>query len=160
MNLISLVACDLNCTPNLPPYPAPDGFIWEKFDHYSDKNNVIEKGKWILKQIQLINTDQKLQKEIKIEIKLNRCEKCPNRHMEDHFCYDKIGGYDSYQKKEEERKKQIISNTFNSNYHKCNHRDHKTCSASPCCDVFWHEGECNYVSENGGCGLAVIYGDQ
>jgi hypothetical protein len=95
------------------------------------------------------------------------CEwNCPNGHMEDHYCYESDGGYDkwlvNYKKERIESQREAIARTLNPAYHVCTHDSHDECTNSVCCDFFWHEGDCEFVSDvdEKEQGFAVRFGDQ
>jgi hypothetical protein len=148
---------------DIPPYPAPDGFIWKKEpDNFRD--GIVWEGNWVLSnQIIKIECLQKTKQETKKSYP--SCKwKCPNQHMENHFCYEKKGGYDKWTNTCQDilikKQREQISKTFNPDYHVCQHKTHSVCSNSLCCDIFWHEGECHFISNDGECGYAVRFGDQ
>lgn len=149
------------------PRKTPFGFIWEREpDEYDYDNDLIWEGNWTLVpekkipiQIQDHCNDKKCSKAPKV-----LCN-CPNAHMGDHYCYENKGGYDKwfeqYKKELIENQRAAIARTLNPNYHICTHDTHEICTGSPCCDCFWHEGDCHFVSDDGECGYAVRFdGDQ
>jgi len=146
--IISAIVNDLNGS-----YPA-NGQIWKKTpDEYDETRGIIWEGEWVLEN-EYENKFEKFENDYKVEKKYV-CD-CPNAHMGEHYCYNNC-----YPKKNLIKEEQMrISNTFNPHYHNCNHKTHKTCSNSPCCDVIWHGGICKYVTDDGECGYAVRLGDQ
>jgi hypothetical protein len=179
--LISNIVSDIALSDPKPSFldEAPEGFTWQKDpDEYDAVNDLLWEGGWSL---QPLRQDHHCFGKFdgtkctcgvkKIPEKLEKprvpCEwKCPNGHMEDHYCYKSEGGYDKwlvqYKKEKIERERKAISNIFNPDYHVCTHKCHESCTNSICCDVFWHDGECDFVSDVDGKeeGFAVRYGDQ
>jgi hypothetical protein len=156
--IISSVVSDLTKDH---PYLAPPGKDWFKEpDEYDQTSDIIWEGNWVLREksssemikIQPIKTIQKP----------TTCKwKCPNEHIEDHNCYESHGGFDAYKEKVVEQQRQIVSKDLNPCYHVCNHKTHSVCSKSPCCDFFWHSGDCDFISEDREIGgLAWRYGNQ
>jgi len=176
-NIVSDIASDIALDLK-PSYlgEAPDGFIWQKDpDEYDAVNDLLWEGGWSLVSIKQQQhclskfDDTKCTCEVKkiVAEKPRACKwNCPNGHMEYHYCYESEGGYDKwlvqYKKEKIEKERQAIANTFNPDYHVCTHNSHESCTNSVCCDIFWHEGDCDFVSDVDGKeeGFAVRYGDQ
>lgn len=149
---------------------APKGFIWKKSpDQYDPVYDMIWEGSWDLVPEQKEPEpvfEKKIEKKIE-KRKFDHCEwNCPNGHMGDHYCYKDKGGYDmwlhGYKAECIKRQRKAISNTLNPEYHICTHGTHEVCSNSVCCDFFWHDGGCSFVSDVDGekGGYAVRFGDQ
>lgn len=149
---------------DLPPHEAPSGYRWTKDpDEFIDGE--IHKSEWwylepilepILEQTPCV---KKTEAEVKnpVEQKFLTCPwKCPNEHMENHYCYEKFGGYSKFVK---DNRKKIKLEQKHTN---CKHKTHVFCTNSSCCDWFEHDGDCYFISEVDGKeeGWAVRYGDQ
>jgi hypothetical protein len=144
--------------------PAPDGFLWEKQpDHYDHDCDIIWEGSWTL--VPNYQSPRNKCKDFKQEFKYSNLSNynynydlsCNyNRDLSCKVCPETNDGPNE----EVIIQKQKISKTLNPSYHVCDHTTHKVCSESPCCDFFWHDGECKYVSDDGNCGYAVRFGDQ
>ncbi len=161
-SIISAIASQLN---DCFPYPAPSGKVWQKDpDEYDPVNDVIWESEWKLveevKEICYNKSDKSDKSDFKEKTFLKHNQKhnqctwgCPNAHMKEHYCYESEGGYLKWLKKYEadklKKQRMIVANVFSPNYHICNHKTHEVCSGSPCCDLFCHEGECHYISNNG-----------
>lgn len=154
---------------NTPPYSAPHGFQWQKeSDEYDHENDVVWEGNWILVPEQSVKQSvNKCCSKFKLtEFECLGCQwKCPNGHMESHFCYQDEGGYDMWLEKYNQEliqcQQKIIADTLSPNYHTCTHETHTSCTNSLCCDFFWHEGECDFISHVDGehTGYAVRFGN-
>lgn len=169
---------------NIEKRPQHIGFTWvlepETYDPYTD---CFFEGGWTLVPNDKLN--ETIDKEDKsVAVKLNeeivcfsvaqlpkKCEwGCPDGHLSAHSCYktDKgyEGGYYEYKEKHDkeliEKQREIIRRNYNPNYYTCKHDSHFMCTNSICCDTFWHEGECHFISEEDGeeGGMAWRYGDQ
>ncbi len=158
-SIISAVASELRGDPFQTP--APSGYIWKKdSDKYDFTIGVILEGSWVLvpQQQQQLCTSKTSSK---IESDSCNCGS-PNAHMSDHFCYKGTGGFQTYLKKCKmmliKEQRETVSKTFHHDYHVCNHKNHDVCTGSPCCDLFWHDGQCCFISEDGECGYAVRFG--
>jgi hypothetical protein len=161
--LISTVVSDL--LKSEYPYEATKGFVWKKDpDEYDQINDLIWEGDWNL--VPETNVDTCClgmccccSKDVKVANK--HCEwKCPNGHMENHYCYMSDKWFTKYEKEHIESQRETIVRTLNPDYHTCIHETHEICTKSVCCDFFWHEGECYFVSDVDGEkeGYAVRFG--
>lgn len=177
-----LTAVVSECRHDIPPYSAPSGSVWFKEpDEYDQECNVVWEGNWVLrnagcedfgsdlvcKVIENKTLPPVVSKSIASVTHHTFCKwKCPNGHMKDHYCYEKDGGYETYEKKYRKelitKQRKAVESMFSPDYHVCRHKSHMSCTKSPCCDVFWHEGECKFVSDVDGQkgGWAYRFGDQ
>jgi hypothetical protein len=175
--VILAVAAELNESHIYPPpYEAPSGKVWQKTpDVYDQENDIVWEGNWELTEqlIEPVACDPKSCHPTKTTKTILACTcvvdqckwGCPNGHMgSDHYCYENDGGYESWLNKfsadKIKNQRKTVNWLFNPNYHVCNHETHAVCSGSPCCDLFWHEGDCHFISDDGKCGYAVRFGDQ
>jgi len=165
-SIILAIAAELG-ESSPPPYLAPFGKVWQKTpDEYDAKNDMVWESGWelVCKSEQNFFETKKTQTQtqihiIKTETETTGCKwGCPNGHMgSGHYCYEREGGHN---RKQLEEQRKAVALTFNPDYHVCNHETHQVCSGSRCCDLFWHDGQCHFVSDDGKCGYAVRYGNQ
>lgn len=143
--LISNIVSDIGHNAH---HLAPDGFIWQKeLDEYDAANDIIWEGNWNLVPIRDVRDAVPSIKKSCKEEKLEKFEKK----------FDTIEKFDII-----EKQRKAISRTLNPSYHICTHVSHESCTKSICCDWFWHDGNCGFVSDIDGKkeGFAVRYGDQ
>jgi len=159
--VISSVAAQLNADKQVGGRDGDlsSGLVWKRTpDEYDQEVNVVWQGEWVLaKPTKRCHSGGGI---TKTKAQPRNCGwKCPNGHMDDHYCYRGYGGFAVYQKKVIECQKKNVANNLNPDHYTCDHDTHEVCSGSLCCDLFWHAGECHFISADGGCGNAVRFGE-
>jgi hypothetical protein len=153
-SIISAVASDfidtIQDTPERPPYSAPIGKVWVKNpDEYDSTNDIIWEGQWILQESYpsyVYTTPRKRKLDFDTDFDCKRKKLDENR----------------YWKNLAEKHRKTVSSMFCPEYHVCTHKEkgHSVCSKSVCCDLFFHEGKCNWISPSGKVGGdAQMYGE-
>jgi hypothetical protein len=133
-----LSAVTSECQQDQPPYPAPVGLVWFKEpDEYDRENGVVWEGNWTLVSAKNgCGAGGGLGSKTKSAFYKQISDYCHNHDHDHNHDHNRI---------QIERK--AVENTFCPEYHVCKHKSHKVCTNSSCCDLFWHDDDCDFVSD-------------